>query len=109
MRQRKKEMDALIKLLEQPAESVDDLADDVWELIDNARRGREVYAIGVNYKGVGQFLFGPYESEAMARKDVEGRGNIRGLGTEDNGKIFKVLVPTDIFPKDEQIDMFDLR
>jgi hypothetical protein len=109
MRQRKKEMDALIKLLEQPAESVDDLAEDVWKLIDNARRERDVYVLGMNYNGVGQFLFGPYESEAMARKDIEGRGNVRGLGTGDTGKIFKVLVPTDNFPKDEQIDMFDLR
>ena len=109
MRQRKKEMDALIKLLEQPAESVDDLAEDVWKLIDNARRERDVYVLGINYNGVGQFLFGPYESEAMTRKDIEGRGNVRGLGTEDTGKVFKVLVPTDIFPKDEQIDMFDLR
>lgn len=109
MRQRKKEMDALIKLLEQPAESVDDLAEDVWKLIDDSRRERDVYVLGINYNGVGQFLFGPYESEAMARKDIEGRGNVRGLGTGDTGKVFKVLVPTDIFPKDEQIDMFDLR
>ena len=109
MRQRKKEMDALIKLLEQPAESIDDLADDVWKLIDNARRERDVYVIGVNYNGVGQFLFGTYESKAMAQKDIEGRGNIRGVGTGDKGKVFKVLVPTDVFPKEEQIDMFDLR
>lgn len=108
MRERKKEMDKLVDLLSQPAESVDELASDVWELIDTLRRGRECYVVGVQYNGVGQFLFGPYESETVARKDFEGRGNIRGLASGDFGKVFRVLAPTNIFPEPQQ-QLLDFR
>lgn len=108
MRQRKKEIEQLEKLLEQPADSVEELASDIWELVDNLRRGREVYVVGVNYVGVGQFLFGPYESDTLAAKDIEGRGNIRALRAGDYGKVFKVLAPTSIFPDNTQ-ETLDLR
>lgn len=110
MRTRKKEMDMIADMLSRPAESVDDLAKDIWDYIDNSRRERDVYVVGVNYEGVGQFLFGPYESETMATKDIEGRGNIKALKQGDIGKVFKVLAPTRIFDDTPvQGDLFDTR
>lgn len=110
MRTRKKELDAISDALSRPAESVDDLAKDVWDMIDSNRRERDVYVVGVNYQGVGQFLFGPYESEAMATKDFEGRGNIHALRDGDIAKVFKVLAPSKIFNDTPiQGDLFDTR
>ena len=110
MRTRKKELDAISDALSRPAESVDDLAKDVWDLIDSYRRERDVYVVGVNYQGVGQFLFGPYESEAMANKDFEGRGNIQALKSGDVAKVFKVQAPSKIFSDTPiQGDLFDTR
>lgn len=110
MRTRKKELDAISDALSRPAESVDELAKDVWDLIDSYRRDRDVYVVGVNYQGVGQFLFGPYESEAMATKDFEGRGNIKALKSGDVAKVFKVLAPTKLFDDTPiQGDLFDAR
>ena len=110
MKTRKKELDAICDALSRPAESVDDLAKDVWELIDSYRRDRDVYVVGVNYQGVGQFLFGPYESQAMAVKDYEGRGNIQPLKSGDVARVFKVLAPTKTFSDTPiQGDLFDSR
>jgi hypothetical protein len=110
VRTRKKELDAISDALSRPAESVDDLAKDVWDLIDSYRRERDVYVVGVNYQGVGQFLFGPYESEAMANKDFEGRGNIQALKSGDVAKVFKVQAPSKIFSDTPiQGDLFDTR
>jgi hypothetical protein len=110
MRTRKKELDAICDALSRPAESVDDLAKDVWDLIDSYRRDRDVYVVGVNYQGVGQFLFGPYESHAMATKDYEGRGNIQALKSGDVARVFKVLAPTKTFSDTPiQGDLFDTR
>lgn len=110
MRTRKKELDAIADMLSREAESVDDLAKDIWDFVDKSRRERDVYVVGVNYEGVGQFLFGPYESENMALKDMEGRGNIQGLRKGDIGKVFKVLAPTRIFSDTPiQGDLFDSR
>lgn len=103
-------MDAIVRLLEQEHEDVEELAESIWKLVDDARRDRDIWVVGVNYDGVGQFLFGTYESEATARKDIEGRGNIKGLRKGDIGKVFKVLTPTKIFDDEPtQGELFDLK
>jgi hypothetical protein len=111
MRTRKKEIDAIADVLEQEHHDVVYLAEIIWKMIDEMRRERELYMVGVNYQGVGQFLFGAYESETMATKDFEGRGNIRALKSGDTAKIFKVLAPTKVFADDNEIqgDLFDIR
>lgn len=96
MRTRKKELDIISDMLSAPAESVDDLAKDIWTAIDEMRRDRELWVVGVQYD-IGQFLFGPYESEAMAKKDLEGRGNLRGLKPDEVGRVFKLLSPVNNF------------
>lgn len=97
MRTRQKELEAIEELLSSPAESVEALAKEVWNLLDHLRRGRDLWVLGMRYTHFGQFLFGPYESEAMAIKDLEGRGKIRGLDLSDAGRVFKLYSPTDNF------------
>ena len=110
MRTRKKELDAIADVLEKEHHDVVYLAEIIWKMLDDMRRDRDVYVVGVNYQGVGQFLFGPYESEAMATKDFEGRGNIQALKSGDVAKVFKVLAPTKIFNDTPiQGDLFDTR
>jgi hypothetical protein len=111
MRTRKKELEAIADVLEQEHHDVVYLAEIIWKMIDEMRRERELYVVGVNYQGVGQFLFGAYESETMAIKDYEGRGNIRALKAGDTAKVFKVLAPTKVFADTDEVqgDLFDIR
>ena len=110
MRTRKKELEAIADVLEQEHHDVVYLAEIIWKMIDEMRRDRELYVVGVNYHGVGQFLFGPYESDTMATKDFEGRGNIQALKSGDVARVFKVLAPTKIFDDTPiQGDLFDTR
>ena len=111
MRTRKKELDAIADVLEQEHHDVVYLAEIIWKLVDEMRRERELYVVGVNYQGVGQFLFGPYESTTMAAKDYEGRGNIRALKPGDVARVFKVLAPTKVFADSDEVqgDLFDIR
>lgn len=110
MRTRKKELEAIADVLEQEHHDVVYLAEIIWKMLDDMRRDRDVYVVGVNYQGVGQFLFGPYESEAVATKDFEGRGNIQALKSGDVAKVFKVLAPSKIFDDTPiQGDLFDTR
>ena len=57
MRTRKKELEAIADVLEQEHHDVVYLAEIIWKMIDEMRRERELYVVGVNYQGVGQFLF----------------------------------------------------
>lgn len=111
MRTRKKELSTIADILEKEHHDVEYLAEILWKMIDDMRRDREVYVVGVNYQGVGQYLFGGYESETMAIKDYEGRGNIRALKTGDTAKVFKLLAPTKIFDETQEYqgDLFDIR
>jgi hypothetical protein len=110
VRTRKKELEAIADVLEQEHHDVVYLAEIIWKMLDDMRRDRDVYVVGVNYQGVGQFLFGPYESEAVATKDFEGRGNIQALKSGDVAKVFKVLAPSKIFDDTPiQGDLFDTR
>ena len=111
MRTRKKEIEAIVNVLSQEHNDVYELADTVWKMIDDYRRERDIYVVGVNYNGVGQFLFGTYESETTAQKDADGRGNIKALSPGDTYKIFRVLAPTKLFDDTQHVqgDLFDIR
>jgi hypothetical protein len=96
LRTRSKELNKIADMLSNPAESVDDLAKDIWSTIDDMRRDRDLWVVGVQYT-IGQFLFGPYDSEATANKDLEGRGKLRGLQPDEVGRVFKLLSPVNVF------------
>ncbi len=106
MRTRKKELDAIAKLLEQEHEDVEDLAESIWKLVDEQRRGRELWVVAVRMDGM-NFLYGAYESEATARKDVES-GRIKSVGTKDLYMIMKLLSPNKIFESTE-LTLFETR
>jgi hypothetical protein len=107
MRQRKKEMEAIIKVLESEHEDVEELSSEIWKLVDGFRRDREVYAVAVRVDGL-NFLYGPYESENLAMKDVE-LGSIKSVGsTKDRYMILKLLSPSKIFDTTTP-SLFDVR
>jgi hypothetical protein len=107
MRTRKKELEAIIKLLEAEHEDVEDLAEAIWKLVDEQRRGRDLWVVAVRMDGL-NFLYGAYESEATAKKDVEA-GNIKGVGLDNKYMLMQMLSPSEIFKGYEPATLFDLR
>lgn len=107
MRTRKKELDAIVKVLEQEHEDIEELAEQVWKLIDEQRRGRDLWIVAVKMDDL-TFLYGAYDSEASAKKDVES-GNIKAVGLNNQYKLFKMLSPSEIFKDYEPATLFDVR
>lgn len=107
MRTRKKELDAIVRLLESEHEDVEDLAEAIWKLVDDQRRGREMWVVAVRMDGM-NFLYGTYDSEATAKKDVE-NGNIKGVGLDNKFMLMKLLSPSEIFKSYEPATLFDFR
>ena len=97
----------LLKVLEQEHEDVVTLAKELWKIIDTARREREMYAILVQYEGVGHYLFGVYESIAQVEKDLSEKGNLKFLTSLDKYKVLR-LSSSSIW-KDEPTELFDFR
>ena len=106
MRQRKKEMDVLVSLLESEHDDVDVLASEIWKAIDVARRDRDLWVVAVRMGGL-NFLYGPYESEATAKKDIE-TGQIKSIYNEDRYMIMKLLSPSRIFESSNPT-LFDIK
>lgn len=107
MRTRKKELDAIVKLLETEHEDIEELAESIWKLIDEQRRGRDLWIVAVSMDGL-NVLYGAYDSEATAKKDVES-GNIKAVGLNNQYKLFKMLSPSEIFKSYEPATLFDVR
>lgn len=107
MRGRKKELDAIVALLEQEHEDVVELADKVWKLVDDYRRSRELYVVGIEHVGVATLVYGAYESMAQVEKDLGEKGNLRGMSRKDRYKVFKVLSPSE--RADKPLELFDTR
>ena len=104
MRTRKKEIEQIVALLESPADDVESLAEDVWKLIDTLRRERELWVIGADHHRMGQFIYGVYESEATAQKDMTEFGNMASYTDQDRYRIFRVLSPSQKNRFNEPID-----
>ena len=111
MRTRRKEIEKIADLLSEGHNDVEELAEQVWRMIDQMRRERDVFVVGVNYHGIGQFLFGPYDSKSTAETDLSGRGAVRALSEQDTFRIFRVLSYAELAKQvgDEQQELFDLR
>lgn len=107
MRTRKRELEALIAVLEREHDDVDALASEIWKLIDDYRRDRDLWVVAVRHIGM-NFLYGPYESEASAKKDVE-RGSIKSIGNDDKYMIMHLLSPSKIFEDSAPATLFDMR
>lgn len=105
MRTRKKEIDQIVAILDKQHDDVYDLADEVWKLIDDLRRERELYVIGMDHDGIGQFIYGAYESLTMAEKDLSDKGNLKGYSKRDRYRIFKVISSSS--KVEEPLELFD--
>lgn len=93
MRHRKREIEDLIKILDQPHDDVETLAQDIWARVDSLRRDRECWVILVNDSGV-VFTYGLYETENAARKDLE---KIRAVTHKNRAMISKVLTSSTLW------------
>jgi hypothetical protein len=107
MRTRKKELEAISDLLSREHEDVDALAAEVWKLIDSLRRDRELYVVATRLAGGVNMLFGPYESENTAQKDVDS-GQIRSVSHGDRYMVMKLLSPSKVFESSTPT-LFDIR
>ena len=94
VRSRKTELAELVNLLESEHDSVEDLAEACWKLIDSQRTGRDAWLIAVDH-GHGMVLcYGLYQTEAAALKEIAqyrsttGNEKARILRLAAAGKIF---------------------
>lgn len=69
-RVRPTEHKAVVKLLNEPADSVEDLATDVIQMIDSLRAGRKDWVVMVYDPGVAVHIHGPYITKNAAHKDI---------------------------------------
>lgn len=90
MRHRKKEIQELITILDNPHDSVEDLAEEIWVKVDEFRRDREAWAVIVRQEQL-IFLYGLYDTENSARKDLE---KYRAVTENNRAMITKVLSPS---------------
>lgn len=70
VRSRKKELEQLVSVLESEHDSVEDLAEEVWGLVDNLRRTRQSWVVVVNHGHPLYLAYGIYDTEAAALKDL---------------------------------------
>ena len=91
MRSRKKEIAELITILEQPHDNVEDLAEAIWKQIDAYRAVREAYVVGVHHGQGITLMYGLYDTENSALKDVK---NFRSTTGNERVGLFKVLHPS---------------
>ena len=61
MRSRKKELEELVALLEREHDSVEDLAEAAWKLIDVQRRDRDGWVIIVNHGHPLYMVYGVFD------------------------------------------------
>lgn len=91
MRSRKKELEDIVNVLEQEHDSVEELAETVWKLIDNQRKGRDGYVVAVNHGSNVILTYGVYDTEAAALKDLE---RYRSTTGGERAFVLKLFNPT---------------
>ena len=91
LRTRKKEIAKLVELLEQPHDSVEELAETIWKQIDEYRAVREAWIIGVNHGAGIVLMYGLYDTENSALKDLK---HFRSTTGGERVGLFKVLHPS---------------
>ena len=92
MRARPTELKKLRELLSQEHDSVEDLAKQVWELIDQMRYDHEKWVVVTRSVNMPRpFIWGVYDTKLTAEKDI-GR-NIIGYTKGTTAEVFKITVP----------------
>lgn len=85
---------AVVALLSQPAESVEDLASEVIITLDEMRAKRDDWYLIVNDPGVCVHLHGPYTTKAAALKEIE-RGDVYAASPGAKALIVPIIRSTD--------------
>ena len=92
-RVRKAELEAVVELLDQPADSVEDLARSVVEAIDRVRSSNPCWMVAVK-EPTGYIFWGPYWSLHEAEREI-GKKVFRLDGKAGEAIIFRVFRPKD--------------
>lgn len=98
MRSRKKEIELLVDVLEQAHDSVEDLAEAVWKLIDQQRRGREAWVVAVNHGHPLVLAYGMYDTMNSAVKDLD---KFRSITGNEKAHVLKMLSSSALFGGEE--------
>lgn len=94
MRSRKKELESLIELLEKEHDSVEDLAESVWKLIDTQRRDRDGWVIVVNHGHPLYLVYGVFDTENAALKERE---KFRSITGNEKAFVFRLAAAHKVF------------
>lgn len=98
MRSRKKEVELLVSVLEQAHDSVEDLAEAVWKLIDQQRRDREAWVVAVNHGHPLVLAYGMYDTLNSATKDLD---KFRSTTGNERAYVLKLLSSSALFGGEE--------
>lgn len=92
MRARPTELKKLRELLSQEHDSVEDLAKQVWELIDKMRYDHEKWVVVTRSETMPlPLIWGVYDTKLTAEKDI-GR-NIIGYTNGTTAQVFRLVAP----------------
>ena len=92
MRVRPNELKKIRELLSEEHDSVEDLAKQVWTLIDQMRHDHEKWVVVTRSETMSMpFIWGVYDSKLTAEKDI-GR-NIIGYTSGTTAQVFKITAP----------------
>lgn len=92
MRARPTELKKLRELLSQEHDSVEDLAKQVWELIDKMRYDHEKWVVVTRSEAMPlPLIWGVYDTKLTAEKDI-GR-NIIGYTNGTTAQVFRLVAP----------------
>lgn len=94
MRSRKKEVELLVEVLELAHDSVEDLAEAVWKLLDQQRREREAWVVAVNHGHPLVLAYGIYDTVNAASKDLD---KYRSSTGNEKAFVLKLLSPSAMF------------
>jgi len=84
----------LVGLLESEHDSVEDLAEKVWLLIDSQRSSRDMFLVAVNHGGGLVIVYGLYVTENAAKKDLE---KFRSTTGNERAYVLRLADPASMF------------
>lgn len=94
MRSRKKELESIVEVLSQEHDSVEDLAEQIWKMVDQMRKDREGYVVVVNHGHPLYLAYGMFDTVNAATKDL---GKFRSLTGGEKAYVVKMVSPSGMF------------
>lgn len=97
MRSRKAEIQSIVEILSAEHDSVEDLAGDVWKLMDSMRKGRDAWVVVVNHGHPLYLAYGIFETSNAAMKELN---KFRSTTGNERGFVMKMVDPSSMFDTD---------